>query len=219
MKKKFSKVSLVLGVTLLVGGCTAVSSKYSIPPNGGAAIKVAKPVWITGTYRDDMSFSSKLPIAQENEYLKVVNAGYWLANANGKVSQLVYAFDLSIKKPISDDKVYTKVILENPADTNTSIIYKHYLNTNERSTHVTHAIVQNVKLGDTYHMIFEVYSDANRTKLLTKIDQPIVSLADNTSGCLELSEDVMQVMYSNILDPHGKVIPIDKLIFACEKGI
>jgi len=163
-----------------------------------------------------MSFTSKLPIAQENEYLKVVNAGYWLANANGKVSQLVYSFDLSVKKPISNNKIYTRVILDNPADTKTPIIYEHYLNTSERSTHVTHATVQNVKMGSTYHMIFEIYNDANRTQLLTKIDQPIVSLADNTSGCLELSEEVMQTLYSNILDPNGKAIPIDKLIFACE---
>lgn len=197
-------------------GCATTSSKYRIAPNGGAAVKIAKPVWITGTYRDDMSFSSKLPIAQENEYLKVVNAGYWLANANGKVSQLVYAFDLSIKKPISEDKVYTRVILENPSDINKPIVYEHYLNKSERSTHVTHATVQNVKLGASYHLIFEVYRDLNRTQLLTKIDQPIVSLADNTSGCLELSKELMEAQYGNILDPNGKPIPIDKLIFACE---
>lgn len=206
----------IASLSLVFFGCAATSPKYRIPPNGGGAIKVAKPVWITGTYRDDINFSSKLPVAQENEYLKVVNAGYWLANANGKVSQLVYAFDLSIKKPISENKVYTRAILDNPEDINNSIVYKHYLNKSERSSRVTHATVQNVKLGATYHMIFEVYSDANRTQLLTKIDQPIVSLADNTSGCLELSKELMEAQFGNVLDPHGKAIPIDKLIFACE---
>jgi hypothetical protein len=206
----------IASLSLVFLGCAATFPKYRIPPNGGGAIKVAKPVWITGTYRDDINFSSKLPIAQENEYLKVINAGYWLANANGKVSQLVYSFDLSIKKPISENKVYTRVILENPTDTNTPIIYEHYLNKNERSTHVTHATVQNVKMGSTYHMIFEVYNDTNRTQLVTKIDQSIISLADNTSGCLELSEELMEAQFGNVLDPHGKAIPIDKLIFACE---
>lgn len=205
-----------LCLSLIFFGCAAISPKVRIPPNGGAAIKVANPVWITGTSRDDINYSSQLPMPMENEYLKVVNAGYWLANANGKISQLVYSFDLSIKKPISLDQVYTRVILDNPEDMKKPIIYEHYLKKNERSTHVTHATVQNVKVGATYHMVFEVYSDINRTKLLTKIDQPIVSLADNTSGCLELSEEMMRTIYSNILDPHGKVIPIDKLIFACE---
>ena len=64
---------------------------------------------------------------QENEQLKTLKAGYWLANANGKRSQLVYFFEVEIKKPFLQDKVWTKMTFSNPAVENKDIVYTNYL--------------------------------------------------------------------------------------------
>lgn len=200
-----------------LSGCSLKSNRSVMPPNGGGSIAIMEPVWITGIKRTDVSYSSTLPEEQENDYLKVINAGYWLANTHGKLSQLVYSLDLNIKKPFLQDVVYTRAILSNPEDTNNPIIYEHFLDNKYKSTKVTHATLSNVSMGKTYQIIFEVYSDKSRTHLLTKVDQPIVSLVDNTSGCVKLDNALMKAKYGNVLDPSGNVIPIDKLIIACQK--
>lgn len=219
-RKEMQKVILptILAVCIIgFSGCSSKSSKLVLPPKGGASIKVMEPVWITGTKRPDASYSLASPEAKETDYLQVINAGYWLANTHGKISQLVYAFDLSIKKPFPQDIVYTRAIFTNPENIDKPIVYEHFLDNKYKSTKVTHATLSNVEMGKTYHMIFEVYSDKNRTQLLTKIDQPIVSLVDNISGCVKLDNAFMIAIYGKMLDPSGQTIPVDKLIIACEK--
>ena len=156
-----------------------------------------------------------LPLEQKNENLKVVNAGFWLANTYNKISQLVYAFDINIIKPFNQERVYTRAILENPMNPSQPIIYEHYLNKSESSTKVTHATIDNVTMNKTYLLSFEVYSDKERKNLISKIDQKIVSVVDNTTGCVKLTDIFMNEKFSLYAVAGG--VPIDKVIIACVK--
>ena len=217
---KISNILILLTCSLLFIGCTTSSPNgFVIPPNGGAALLLKEPVWISGIQIDNIEYFSDLPKAEENGELKVVNAGYCLVNSNGRISNLVYTLQLNVKKPFSENKVYTRAILTNPEDINNPIVYEHYLNSNERSTKVTHSPVLKAQMGKTYHMIFEVYDDVNRTNLMSRIDQPIISLVDNENGCVKLKKEFMEAKFKNTLDPQGRVIPTDKLIIACKREV
>lgn len=207
--------NLFLGIFLIfiLTGC--VQNGVVVPPNGGASISIIKPIWISGIYIEGNEYSKNLPLEQKNENLKVVNAGFWLANTNNKISQLVYAFDINIIKPFNQERVYTRAILENPMNPSQPIIYEHYLNKSESSTKVTHATIDNVTMNKTYLLSFEVYSDKERKNLISKIDQKIVSVVDNTTGCVKLTDIFMNEKFSLYAVAGG--VPIDKVIIACVK--
>ncbi|RZV18438.1 hypothetical protein [Aliarcobacter butzleri] len=207
--------NLFLGIFLIfiLTGC--VQNGVVVPPNGGASISIIKPIWISGIYIEGNEYSKNLPLEQKNENLKVVNAGFWLANTNNKISQLVYAFDINIIKPFNQERVYTRAILENPINPSQPIIYEHYLNKGESSTKVTHATIDNVTMNKTYLLSFEIYSDKERKNLISKIDQKIVSVVDNTTGCVKLSDIFMNEKFSLYAVAGG--VPIDKVIIACVK--
>ncbi len=176
---------------------------------------VRKPIWISGIQENSLPYSKNFPKRQENKFLKVINAGYWLANTNGKISQLVYIFELNNKKIFSQSKVYTRSSFTNPANINKPFVYTGTLSNTVGSTKIAHSTVRNVKLNAQYEMIFEVYSDSNRTKLITEIKQKIISPVDNTSGCVKFSNEYMHEIFGNILDPNGRLIPVEKLIIDC----
>ncbi len=201
---------------IMIIGCSS-TSKYVIPPNGGASIFVNEPMWISGVKVKELVYSKYFPKAEENNYLKVINAGYWLMNTNGKISQLVYSFELNNKKVFLHSKVYTRSLFSNPIDKERPIIYEGFLDNSVGSIKITHSVVENVKFNIEYNMSFEVYSDSNRTNLITKINQKIISAADNTSGCIVLTDKYKEEKLNFIPNASGKITPIDKLIIACER--
>ncbi len=211
----YSKI-ILLSSFLLLGGC-ASNHRVVIPTNGGASITVNKPVWISGIHVNGLKYSESLPEPQENEFLKVINAGYWLANTNGKMSQLVYSFDLNNKKVFPQDKVYTRSSFTNPENKTNPIVYTGTLDNIAGSTHITHATLNSVTMNEEYIMNFDVYSDPERTKLITSIHQKIVSVVNNTDGCVQLSHDYMQEVFGYMRDPQGKPIPVEKLMINCVK--
>jgi hypothetical protein len=211
----FIKIVFLTIISLVIG-CSAKSG-FVIPPNGGASIMIDKPMWISGIKEKDLAYSKHFPEAEENEYLKVVNAGYWLANTNGKISQLVYSFELNNKKIFSSPKVYTLSSFTNPINKNSPIVYYGDLDNIIGSTKITHATVDNVKLNTEYHMVFEVYSDSKRTNLITRLNQKIISPVDNSTGCIKLSTEYKNEKLSSIPSPQGGLIPTNKLIIACKK--
>lgn len=206
--------NLILGIMLvfLLVGCS--QNRVVVPPNGGVSISPIKPIWISGIYVEGSKYTKDLPLEQKNENLKVVNAGFYLANTNNKISQLVYAFDISIIKPFSEKRVYTRAILENPMDASQPIIYEYYLDKEDKSTKATHATIDSVVMDKAYFLSFEVYSDEARKNLISRIDQKIVSVVDNTTGCVKLADSFMEEHFSNII-VGKKVIPISKVIIAC----
>jgi len=139
------------------------------------SIFLEKPVWLSGIQVDGLNYTKSFPLAIDNKYMKVVRAGYWLANTNGKLSQLVYIFKLTNNRVFPQDLVYTKSIFSNPEDESKPIIYYGTLNNKFRTTTITHGSVYNVAMNQTYHMVFEAYSDPERTQLITRIDQALVS--------------------------------------------
>jgi len=213
---KLNYVVALIITTLSFTGCI-ISGANGIP-NGGAAINVQKPVWLSGIKLNENSYSSSFPKAEENEYLKVIKAGYWLANTNGKKSQLIYRFQVDIKKPFSDKKVWTKMTLSNPSNENKDIVYTHYLNTKDKNTGGTHLPLSNVKLNKKYNMIIEVFSDENRTKLISKLNQTIISPVDNTSGCIKLNQEFKKEKYGYLVDGTN-ILSLDHLVILCDRKI
>lgn len=216
MMKKLMWVLIVVILGLL-SSCLNQNARYVMPPNGGASVMAKKPVWLSGIRVQDLEYTYGYPDPVENDYARVVNAGFYLANINGQISQLIMSLDLTIKKVFSD-RVYTKAILQNPSNPAKPFIYEHYLDTNNKSTRVRHSPVFNVKMGDTYHLAVEFYGDEARTRLLSRIDQVIKSPVDNTSGCVTLDQGLKKMLYGDARDPLGKPIPLDKIIIACMKS-
>lgn len=211
----FTKVVVLLFI-ILIQGC-AIRNGHVSPPNGGVAITVTQPVWASGVQETNLKYSELFPKPEENNFLKVVNAGYWLANTNGKISQLVYAFDLTNKKVFPQPKVYTRFYFTNPQNKDKPFIYLGTLDNIAGSTKVTHATVSNVELHKEYAMIFEAYSDINRTQLITRINQKIISPVDNSNGCVRFSKEYMSEMFGHIPGPKGTPLSVNKLMISCVK--
>ncbi|NQY20035.1 MAG: hypothetical protein HRT40_01805 [Campylobacteraceae bacterium] len=212
---KINYIVVVIIAILSFTGCV-ITGPNGIP-NGGAAIIVQEQVWLSGIKSNEDSYSSSFPKAEENEYLKVIKAGYWLANTQGKKSQLVYYFKVNIKKEFSNKKVWTKMTLSNPSNENKDIVYTHYLSSKDKYTGGTHATLSNVKLNKKYNMIIEVFSDENRTKLISKLNQTIISPVDNSSGCIKLNRELKQEKYGHLVDG-TKILSLDHLIILCDKN-
>lgn len=106
---------------------------------------------------------------------------------------------------------------DNPENKGAPIIYQGTLDNVSGSTKITHATVHNVKLNAQYHMIFEVYSDSERTHLITRINQVITSPVDNSMGCVQLSKLFKEEKFGEIINSQGEIIPVDKITIACKK--
>jgi hypothetical protein len=209
---KFNHIVVIIITTLSFTG-------WAIPrANGEAAINVQKPVWLSGIRLNKDSYSSSFPKAEENKYLKVLKAGYWLANTNGKKSQLIYYFKVNIKKPFLNKKVWTRMTLSNPLNENKDIVYTHYLSPNDKNTDGTYATLSNVKLNKKYNMTLEVFSDENRTNLISKLNQTIISPVDNTNGCIKLNKALKKEKYGYLVDG-TKILSLDHLVILCDKKI
>lgn len=206
---------VLLILIFLLTGCVSQPVKYAVPPKGGLAVVPSEPIWLSGIQIKDLHFTKSYPVAEENEMLKVVNAGYWLANGKGKISQLVYTLELNIKKP-SAARVYTRSILTNPNDSNAPFVYEHYLDSKDSSTKIHHSPLVGVKLGHEYHMVFEVYADLKRSNLISKIEQKIISPVGNSGGCVKIEHEYMNKLFGNLKDPEGNTVPPNKVIIACE---
>lgn len=188
-----------------------------VPPRGGAAIILKNPVWLSGIQEvgegaKQAPNASELPLPVKTGHFVVVNAGYWLAN-QAKPTQAIYEFALTVAKPF-ERRVYTRTLLDNPADSATPIKYEHYLDPAERSTKVTHGPLTGIKRGSRYKLIFEFYSDEGRSFLLERVEQEIMASLDNTSGCVELAPEVLIAAFPSL---SSSSVPIEKIILACDR--
>lgn len=206
-----------LALALAITGCQT-ASKSVMPPQGGAAIDLGTQTWaFSGIRVKGMDyFKVNYPKAKKSKNFEIVNAGFILANAYNKRSQIMYNFDLNVKN-LPKGKTYTRATLEDPNNPSKPIVYEHYLNQNNHTTHVGHGPLKNVVLNKIYHFKFELFADEARTKLIDKIEQDLVSPLDNTSGCVTIVDDYKKVYVKNIVDPNGKSIPMDKIIIACDR--
>src|SRR5690606_19338742 len=140
-------------------------------PQGGAAVIVQKPIWLSGIADPvNESFTTEYPAAAGSTHMEVINAGVWLANAYGKRSQLIYELSINVKD-LPDQRHYTRMILENPQDQTTPFTYEHYLDPEEKSTTGRHGPLHGVQLGGEYTLVFEIYADQERTQLIDHIRQ------------------------------------------------
>jgi hypothetical protein len=186
-----------------------------MPVQGRATIMLKNPVWLSGIKVDAegsklAAYAENFPAAVTTDHFVVVNAGFWLAN-QAKPTQAIYEFALTVKKHFQK-RVYTRVLLDDPSDSTTPIKYEHYLDPAEGSTKATHGPLRDIKRGKRYTFTLEVYSDENRSQLLERVKQDIVSPLDNTSGCVELAPDVLLAAFPS-LNPFA----LDKFTLACDR--
>ncbi len=213
MKNKIMLTCLFITTTLFMTGCIIKTAGI---PNGGASVIISKPIWISGIKTNE-KYTFDFPSGVETEKLKITNAGLWLANTNGKLSQLIYSVDISIKKPFSKSRVYTKSILSNPSNKNKPIIYNHYLDLKDKNTKITHATLDNVKMYGEYKIILEVYEDKEKKVLISRLEQNIVSAVDNIGGCIKLDQKLKERLYGHLVKGDKNIKSLDHLVIHCDK--
>ena len=216
--KYLSVKVIVLAASTLVGCQSTSNSGVVIPPNGGAAVSVgSEGWWFSGIEQVGMeNFVTSYPEGATSQHMKMVNAGYYVADAYGKVSQVIYRYTIEFNN-LPNNKLYTRAILENPLNKEEPFIYQHYILPEEKSTNVTHGPLNGVVIGQLYDFRFELYNDEEMTDLVSTLNQKIKSPLDNTTGCVQIEPDYKKVYMGNIKDPKGRDIPIDKLILRCVK--
>ena len=209
---------LILVASALVGCQSASNSAFIIPANGGASVSAgSQGWWFSGIEQAGMeNHAASYPEGSSSQHMQIVDAGYYVADAYGKVSQIIYRYNINFKS-LPKSKLYTKAILENPLNRRDPFIYQHYILPEEKSTQVTHGPLGGVVKGQLYDFRFELYSDDARTDLVDSISQKVLSPLDNTNGCVDLEPDYKKVYMDNIKDPKGRVIPLDKLMLSCAK--
>ena len=201
---------ITLGIVLATT-YAEVASAPVMPPQGGAAIYLERPVWLSGISNDAIvSDAGQLPAPERTEHFVVVNAGYWLVNQD-KPSQVVYEFALTVTKPF-ERRVFTRIRLDNPEDASSPITYEHYLDPAQKSTKVTHGPLKQVRANAQYTLMLEIFADESRSVLLERVAQKIVSPLDNASGCVQLHPSIMKALFYV-----KKNIPLEKLSLACDK--
>ncbi len=211
------KIEVVLMVSIGLLVACAPKSPYVKAPTGGEVVVPKGPVWLSGIQDDQSSageLTSSYPKPEASKHLKVVNAGYWLKFNAGEM-HAVYQVILDIQSPFGQ-KVYTRVVLTNPLDPASPFVQEHHLLPNEKSMGVRDGPVWGVKLGKTYPLVFEIYADPGRSKLLEKVTQKVQSSFDNTSGCVELEKSLRPKLLV-AQDADGNPVPTEKLIYPCKR--
>lgn len=191
----FKSLSTVLVLSLILAACSTMESiKYQ-----GTQVSTEKPLWLSGVREDNREFTAEFPEREKSEHFEVINAGYWLTRSNpGQLDLfLVYAFDLNVIKHF-DQEVYSRAILHNPASPDEPIEYSSPLSTASGSSNITHGPVEGAVFGAEYHLIYEVYADPEYTQLLERIDQPIISPADNSRGCIDIHPGYKEAYFSRV---------------------
>ncbi len=168
-----------------------------------------KRFWVSGQ-RDDkvcksMRCSSEMskffPDEVKAKNFNLANAGFWVyydiprsdqytTNYNGSNLTVRYEYALNRKKGFTD-KVYQRVVLENPEDQNKPFIYESVLDSSNKASKVFHGPLKNIVMGKKYKLTFEFYSDEKRTKLIEKVTQEIRSPIDNTKGCIKIMPELI----------------------------
>lgn len=179
----------------LLSACSS-GAWNNIGKNQVVMVLPTKPIWISGVNNKNLDYSADFPMPQHSEYVEVVNAGYWLFFVRNQAA-IAYELTLNINN-LSDKKMYTRAILENPQDASSPFVYEHYMLPEEKSTRVRHSPVIGVQVGKTYGLVFEFYADPERTVLLERIEQPITASFDNTVNCIESGTEL-----KNFLRPYG----------------
>ncbi len=209
-------VLLVLFV-LCLAGCGPATTRTVSPPQAGVAVAPDKPIWLSGIQSpDNTGFKKSYPAPQASEFMSVVNAGIWLANSDGEASQLRYEFTVDVRNlPI--DIAYTRATLENPEAPDAPIVYEHYITRHEKSSRVTHGPLHGVVSGREYRVTMELFHDRERTRLMDRVEQRLLSGAGNAGGCVTLDDEYKAAIFGNLPSPRGESIALDKVAVYCEK--
>jgi hypothetical protein len=203
---------------LLVAISGIASARPVVPPPGWSVIIVKEPVWLTGiseTHEGKLvaPYSADFPPPATRDHFATVHAGCWLAN-QGRPTMVIYQFRIGVTQSF-DKRIYTRSIIDNPADMANPIKYEHYLDPKEKTATTTHIDLANVQRGKRYKYVFEAYEDENRTVLLDRMTQEIVAPLDNVSGCVQLEPGILLAVFPGA--DKGSPAPIEKLMLACDK--
>lgn len=203
-------LTVILGCPIILNAQETLGA-----PPGGVAVVPNPPIWLTGIMVPGIDFLSLFPKPVSTDHLQVVNAGYYLLYSE-ETSQLAYMMQLNVEKKYQDS-VFLKWYLTDPLNPSTPFTYEGELTPASGSTRITHNNVKGVRMGDKYHIAVEVYSDRAHKNMIEKIDQELLSPVENTTGCVNIQRDLKNYYFGRIPGPGGVVIPLDKVVIACQK--
>jgi len=216
MKSKALYIITLGCLSVLLSACASMDSLMY----RNFQVSADKPLWLSGVREENLDFTADFPEKESSEHFQVINAGLWLARTQAGTLEptLTYAFDLNVTQPF-EQRVYSRAILENPEAPGEPITYQAPLDPTANSSNITHGPVNGLVLGTEYHLVYEVYADEAYTELLERIDQTIIAQADNSSGCIELSPEYVQVHFSRIPDTNNAsrdFVPTEYVKIYCE---
>jgi|APDOM4702015248_1054824.scaffolds.fasta_scaffold192041_1 hypothetical protein len=209
------RTAILIAVCVLYPYLAPLKADPVVPPRGGVAVVFEKPFWLTGVANEVDAFSASFPIPATSEHFKVANAGYWIGRRD-KPNEAFYFYQLNVTKRF-ESRVYTQMLLQDPEDAHKYIQYEHYLEPGEGSTRVTHGPLRNVKRGQQYSLVLEVFADEARLTLIERVEQTIVAPFDNRSGCVDLEEIVKRPLFATLSRAQTRGAPLDKMILACDR--
>lgn len=216
MTKKPLYYITALSLSLLLSACASLDElmyrDFQVSTN--------QKLWLSGVYEEHLAFTEAYPERQSSQHLEVINAGLWLARTRQGTLEptLTYAFDLNVVTPF-ENTVYSRAILENPASPDEPIQYQAPLEPSANSSNITHGPVTGLVMGEQYQLVYEVYADENYSQLLERIVQPIMSPADNSSGCIELTPGYMEEHFSRVPDMNNSsraFVPVEYVQIYCD---
>ncbi len=143
---------------------------------------LSQPVFVRGTYQEGHDATEPRPA--ESRYFKTEIAGF--AIVNGVAG---YRAFIDVITPPSQ-RIYTRAILENPVNSNTPIVYEHYIDPETGSTEVTHFPVIGLRIYNNYTITLIAYEDEARTVEIDRLKQEVRSYIDTTADPISI--------YSNI---------------------
>ncbi len=208
------KPMFVCVLCVMLVACMLNQPRYKNAPNGGSLIWLPKQIWLSGIKVADDEKTYSMPAAEENDAMRTASAGFLFGNNGKLVSEVAYYLSINIKKPYPN-RVYTRAVLENPANPKEPVVYRHYLDPKDESIYVRHGPLNGLRMGGSYRLAFEIYADEQRQRLLSRIEQQVISPLDNTDGCVTMDTRFKREKFGHMKDPGGNVIPLDKIVFAC----
>lgn len=182
MTKKSSAILLLL-LFLLVGCVTPTKTKYILVDTSKLSF-----TFLPGT---ENKFFSNLhyPKPSSSEHFKGLGAGLFVFS-NGslptsKISPIISYYFLIKQTKNFEKTVYTRAIYPTPQLPSKQFIFNGILLPGKEPS-VPFVPVDGLQYEKKYELVFEVYQDPQRTKLLEHMTQTVVSPLEHKGSCVKI---------------------------------
>lgn len=137
---------------------------------------------VVGTYQKGSNITEPRPA--ESKYLRTTLGGFHLIQGMAGFKLFIEV----IQHP--EQRVYTRVMIENPKAADERFVYEHYLDPDTPSITITHGPAIGLKIYKDYTLDVFLFSDAARTQEIDHLTQKIRSYVDTTGKKLKLFKGI-----------------------------